>query len=78
MLITKKDLINALWAMGFRKIEISCEEQPGTAGITISGFGRFRKLEPGAVAMIQREKPIGVRVKIKRKFFGFKLWEIEI
>ncbi len=77
MIITKKDLINVLQTMGFRKID-SCMKQPGTVEITISGFGRFRKLEPSAVEMIQHEKSAALRIKIRRKIFGFMLWEIEI
>lgn len=77
MITTKKDLINVLQKTGFRKIDL-CMEQPGTVEITISGFGRFRKLKPDVVSMIRYEKPAAARIKIRRQIFRFLLWEIEI
>lgn len=78
MLFTQENLINALRTMGFRRIRIRCAEPPGTVEITISGFGRFRRLEPMAVIMFRRDKPITATVRIVRKLFGFRLWEVEI
>lgn len=78
MFFTQKNLINILKAMGYRNIKIRCAEPPGAAEIAISGFGRFRRLEPMAVVMFRRDKPITAAVRIVRKFFGFRLWEIEI
>lgn len=78
MFFTQTNLINILKTMGYRNIKIRCAEPPGAVEITISGFGRFRRLEPMAVAMFRRDKPITAKVKITRKFFGFRLWEIEI
>jgi len=78
MLYTRENLTNVLRAMGFRNIKIWHGEIPGTVEIMISGFGRFRRLEPMAVLMFRREKPVTLEARITRKFFGFRLWAIKI
>ncbi len=77
MLFTQASLTNVLRALDFRGIKIRSTE-PGTVEITISGFGRFRKLGPREIFMFRRDKPITAILKIRRKLFGFLLWEIEI
>ena len=78
MFFTQKNLIDVLKAMGFRNMKVRYNERPENIEITVSGFGRFRRLEPMAVVVFRRDKPIMAKVKITRKFFGFRLWEIEI
>lgn len=78
MFFTQNGLINALRAMGFRGISFKNAEPPGTVEVTISGFGRFRRLEPLAVIVFRQEKPITAKLRIVRKFFSFRLWEVEI
>lgn len=77
MPFTQGNLIALSQTIGFREIRIRSPE-PGTVEITISGIGRFRRLEPMAITLFQQIKPITVKVRIVRKFFGFRLWEIEL
>ena len=78
MIFTIGGLTNYLRGIGFRKIAVNDAGTRGIVTITLSGLGRFRRPTAAELLAIRIEKPIWISIKLKRKIFGFRLWEVEV
>lgn len=73
---TREGLNIFLRGIGFRKFKV--KEERWLATVTISGLGRFRKPTTQELRTIYAAKPIWLEIKLERKIFGFKLWEVNV
>ena len=75
---TQSDLLEFLREAGFKRGTI--EERPGDVPVrvTLTGFGRLKRLTAKETEEIRQKKPVFAKIIFTRKLFCFRLWEINV